>query len=362
MIGEAKIVSIAEFAHSMGISRDSAKRWIAGPLRQFAKIAKTKGGHWRVELPAGDFSSAYCRWSLAFRHFFHRKRKAKHTMPMASGFNLSDDNDTPEDVQGLPFSVDGMFNWITKQDPDEAEKGIWEKDPGEIDKFLSFYLVWHAAFQVQKMDGKVTVAAIAEALHTSVPSLYRKPFGRLTVRAAISKAINIEASAKSEVDSKALMRLPAGSFGISKKRDSRKYIDRRPGKSRRTEKLREHLLFWRVCRYDDGLVGAALWITRGSSIKPLRTDFSPFELSIKLATGDKPSDAEPIGNVLPSENGGEGYSWQSTYGGRGGGQTTTFAEGVDRLLVHVSNGEPGRKIVILNPRRGEVLFVPMPDV
>lgn len=184
-------LAISDFADSLNISRDTAKRLFRKQVFPMEWLTKTAGGHWRVEMDEARSQASrwlYQRWKL-----FSRKPQASQSLPEPEALDelamtlmeirILDEPASSENIEELTL--------IMLNSPEAAKKFSKFRDSFRLeqssDREQAILLVFRKLWEIKDrwgMDYEPRLADLAEAMNMSVASLYRHPFGKDVIKEA----------------------------------------------------------------------------------------------------------------------------------------------------------------------------------
>ncbi|MEC5126655.1 hypothetical protein VSU19_07840 [Verrucomicrobiales bacterium BCK34] len=175
---------LGEFALQLGIARNTAKRLFDRQVFGDDWLVKTPGGHWRVQMNQDRLKIAkvlLTRWQL-----FSRKPEASKALPDSLAtegiairvfeVRVLDDSCSVEnidEINRLIFSEEGakFYNLLISAFKAECKSKEGASRLEILSAHLNFIQKWGR-------EAEVSIVDLADELHCSVRSLYRKPFGK----------------------------------------------------------------------------------------------------------------------------------------------------------------------------------------
>jgi len=346
---------------------DTAKRCLrSGVFRDcFVKEQKTRGKHSRVVAEDWETAKLYCLVALDLRRLRIRKPYLRQAMPLLSSENL-DDSDCPDEaddsVDGVPHSPRELLEHLNKEMPDSRPREIQASPDQHRRQSIALLLLLWAATALQKSGQAVTVANLSKRMRMSIASIYRPPYGRGLVNAAIKRAVGSGESSVLEALDTESSDVPTSSRSQQviqnglrpRPADHRSYAERRDDKLKRRERLSEHYIFWHTHRHPDGMFTGALRIAPAICVpEDLRKRFTPRACAAWLASKypQLRCNAVVVGGIAPTKSG-KAYRWHSQFGPAKRGIAKTFNNAKKRILETIKPGITLKRITVLNHEQG----------
>jgi hypothetical protein len=334
-------VPLREFAKSLNVSMDTAKRHFVAGVFQYCpvKSMKTPSGRWRVILKVPD-STELCILAVEYWRLRVRKPILRCSLPLRIS------------SEGAPSSLNEINKYLRRERKEDRMRRFPLDPAARGQTVATVFMLW-AATELTKSSQRVTAKSLAARMQMSVASLYRAPFGAGLIR-TIQRKVDW-AGSRSEL-STPMGRAEVHLHGLApRKKDVRSYADRRQDKQRRRTKLGDSLLYWKSLRQPDGRVGMSLWFVLCSSIPRLiKKQFTtPTQIALWVAEQHPGIASTPVGAIKPSSVDGQ-YNWHTRFGWLSRGITATLAEAKSAVIEQIQPTRYLRKITILNPKVNEV--------